>query len=176
MVAGVAVDSASAILAPSNNTAVYAGPITITWDQAKYAVAMKLTNRNVGLVTAKMTFNGLDNQQYTCEVKFGSASKVSAALALAYKTQSSGAFCSATGLSPALKATQAIALAKFKALVAARKSGVGVGVIPVTFAFKYEAHSPVNGALIQGETLNSDPNKPWSQNIHVKLNFRASAF
>lgn len=176
MVAGVAADLASAILAPSNNTAVYAGPITITWDQAKYAVAMKLTNRNVGLVTAKMTFNGLDNQQYTCEVKFGSASKVSAALALAYKTQSSGAFCSATGLSPALKATQAIALAKFKALVAARKSGVGVGVIPVTFAFKYEAHSPVNGALIQGETLNSDPNKPWSQNIHVKLNFRASAF
>jgi hypothetical protein len=113
-----------------------------------------------------MTFTGLDLQQYTCEVKFGSASKVSAALALAYKTQSSGAFCSA----------QAASLAKFKALVAARKSGVGVGVIPVTFAFKFQAHNPLTGVMLEGQTLNTNADKPWSQNIHVKLNFRASAF
>lgn len=177
IVAGVAVDSASAIIAPSNNTAVNTGPISITWDQAKSAVAMKLTNRNVGLVTAKMTFTGLDLQQYTCEVKFGSASKVSAALALAYKTQSSGAFCTyTTGLTSAQKATQAAALTKFKALVTARKAGVGVGVIPVTFAFKFQAHNPLTGVLLEGQTLNTNADKPWSQNIHVKLNFRASAF
>jgi hypothetical protein len=177
IVAGVAVDAGSAIIAPSNNSAVNTGPISILWDQAKNAVSMKLTNRNVGLVTAKMTFTGLDLQQYTCEVKFGSASKVAAALALTYKTQSSAAFCTyTTGLTAAQKTAQTAALTKFKALVAARKAGAGVGVIPVTFAFKFQAHNPLTGALLPGETLNTEAAKPWSQNIHVKLNYRASAF
>ena len=174
---GVAVDTASAIIAPSNNVAANSGPISITWDQAKSAVAMKLTNRNVGLVTAKMTFTGLDLQQYTCEVKFGSAAKVAAALAFAYKTQTSAAFCTyTTGLTAAQKTAQTAALTKFKALVTARKAGVGVGVIPVTFAFKFQAHNPLTGVILEGQTLNTNVDKPWSQNIHVKLNYRASAF
>ncbi|MEY4451718.1 MAG: hypothetical protein RLZZ380_839 [Actinomycetota bacterium] len=176
MVAAVAADAGSAVIAPSNNTATNIGPIAVTWNQATSAVAMKLTNRNVGLVTAKMTFTGLDNVAYSCEVKFGSAAKVAAALVPNFKTQTSGAFCTyTTGLTSAQKATQAAALVKFKALVAARKAGVGVGVIPITLAFKFEAHNPLNGALVEGQTLNSDVNKPWSPNVHVKLNYRATS-
>jgi hypothetical protein len=109
-----------------------------------------------------MTFTGLDNAVYTCEVKFGSAKKVAAASIFPFKVQTSPAFCTGTTLT------------KFKALVTARKSGLGQGVIPIEIAYKFEQHSAATGLLLDGQILNTVVEKPWSATTHFKLNYRAT--
>jgi hypothetical protein len=162
MVAAVGADAASAVVAPSNGLPSLAGPLALTWAQSKSTVGLRLTSRNVGLVTAKMTFTGLDNVSYTCEVKFGSSKKVSATSVFPFKTQTSPTFCSGATLT------------RFRALVTARKSGVGQGVIPVEISYKFQQHSPATGLLLDGQVLNTVEDKPWSASTHFKLNFRAT--
>jgi hypothetical protein len=175
MVAAVGADAASAVVAPSNGLPTLAGPLALTWTQSKSTVGLKLTSRNVGLVTAKMTFTGLDNVVYTCEVKFGSSKKVSSTSVFPFKTQTSPSFCTyTTGMTSAQKAAQAVAYSKFKALVSARKSGLGVGVIPIEISYKFQQHSALTGLLLEGQVLNTVVDKPWSATTHFKLNYRAT--
>jgi hypothetical protein len=175
MVAAVGADAASAVVAPSNGLPALAGPLALTWTQSKSTVGLRLTSRNVGLVTAKMTFTGLDNVAYTCEVKFGSSKKVSSTSVFPFKTQTSPSFCTyTTGMTSAQKAAQAVAYSKFKALVTARKSGLGVGVIPIEISYKFQQHSALTGLLLEGQVLNTVVDKPWSATTHFKLNYRAT--
>jgi hypothetical protein len=173
--ASVAADAASAVIAPSNNTAVKVGPLTVTWNQATSAVVATFTSRDPGKVTAQMTFTGLDSVSYTCSVNVGPATvaAVPAATRGSYVTQANTVkFCGDTKLTGLAKTAQATALTKFTQLVTARKSGAGQGVIPVAFAYKFERHDRATGALI-GSALADQSS--WSADLWVKLNYRATA-
>jgi hypothetical protein len=157
MGAAVGADLASAPLASSNGTAVNVGPLNVVWTQASSSVVLKVNSRNVGLASAKMTFTPLTGPDVTCTIaSFGSALKNTAVSADAVKTQTSAKFCTGADL------------AKFTALVTARKTGAGQGVIPVTIAYKFEQHDPTTGAII-GSPLAS---LSWSHDLTVKLNWR----
>jgi hypothetical protein len=157
MVASVAASSNSAIIAPSNNAPVSAGPLTVTWNQATSAVAVKMSSRSAGLVRVRMQFTDVTNTLRTCVQSFG-AKKLSGAID-SIKAQSSKTFCAGADLTA------------FKALVAVKKTASAV--IPVTFSFQFEQYNPLTGVLLTGQVANSDT-KPWSTNFHVKLNYRAT--
>ena len=158
-VAAVADSANNAAIAPSNGTAVNVGPLSLTWTQSTSAVKVSLTGINVGLASAKITFTDSANPpvSHTCTLNFGSAARVTTGLGDP-KIQASATFCSGADLNA------------FKALVTARKSGPGQGVIPITVAYKFEQHDPSTGTII-GSTL---ANLAWSSDFFVKLNFRAS--
>jgi hypothetical protein len=156
MAATIGADLASAPLASSNGTAINIGPLNLIWTQASSSVVLKVNSRNVGLASAKMSFTPVTGDPITCTVNFGSAVKNTAVAADAVKTQTSAKFCTGADLT------------KFTALVAARKTGAGQGVIPVTIAYKFEQHDPMTGAII-GSPLAS---LAWSPDITVKLNWR----
>lgn len=158
MVAAIAADPISAIVAPSNNTPVNAGLLSVTWNQATSAVAVKLNSRSAGLARVKMQFTDMQNVVHTCLQSFG-AKKLAGAID-DIKSQASKSFCAGADL------------VAFKALVAAKKAGSQV--IPVSFSFQFEQYNPLTGVLLPGQVVNSDT-KPWSANFFVKLNFRATA-
>lgn len=161
MVAAVGANSGSAIIAPSDATAVNLGPLTVTWKQASNQVVAKLNSINAGLVRVRMQFTDLNNGLHNCVAAFG-AKKIATNPSNAVKTQTSPALCAGADL------------VAFKALVAARKAGVGMGVIPVTFSYQFDQYNPVTGAQLAGQVANTDA-KPWSVGFFVKLNYRATS-
>ena len=115
--------------------------------------------------------NGQDNT-YTCEVKFGSAAKVTGAAIKAVKTFTSPAFCTdVVGLSASQKAAQTVAYNKFKALVVANK-GLGLGTT-VSLSYQFEKHFANTGALYTNELTLANVNKPWSTASYANLFYLA---
>jgi len=161
MVAAIGANLGSAVIAPSDATAVNLGPLTVTWKQASNQVVAKFNSINSGLVRVRMQFMDLNNGLHSCVVSFG-AKKIVTNPANAVKTQTSPALCAGADL------------VAFKALVAARKAGVGMGVIPATFSYQFEQYNPLTGAQLAGQMPNTDT-KPWSAGFFVKLNYRATA-
>ena len=160
MVEAVAANSGSALIAPSDATAVNAGPLTVTWKQSTNQVVAKFNSINAGLVRVRMQFTDLNNVVRNCVATFG-AKKLATTPANALKTQTSPALCAGADL------------VAFKALVTARKSGAGMGVIPVTFSYQFDQYNPITGVQLTGQVANTDA-KPWSAGFFVKLNYRAT--
>jgi len=160
MVEAIGANSGSALIAPSDATAVNLGPLTVTWKQSTNQVVTKFNSINAGLVRVRMQFTDLNNVVHNCIAAFG-AKKIATTPANALKTQTSPALCAGADL------------VAFKALVTARKSGVGMGVIPVTFNYQFEQYNPITGVQLAGQVVNSDA-KPWSAGFFVKLNYRAT--